>query len=92
MNQPDQNLQTLLPEHLQVSDCISRANFSELAAKPAVYVLVSTQNTPILLAATSDLRRAVQNRLLPPAALVWPPSAAVLVWPPSAAGLTAAAA
>jgi len=68
VNQPDQNLQTLLPEHLQVSDCISTANFSELPAKPAVYVLVSTQNTPILLAATSDLRRAVQNRLLPPPA------------------------
>ncbi|HTV47347.1 MAG TPA: hypothetical protein VMG59_02780 [Phycisphaerae bacterium] len=73
MNEQTPNIQTLLPEHIQISSDNAPTDFPQLPAKPAVYVLISTQNVPTLLAATADLRRAVQNRLSAPAELAHRP-------------------
>jgi hypothetical protein len=67
VNQQPENIESLLPEKVLVSAASSVDDFSALPAKPAVYVLIGSEQTPVLLAATADLRRAVQNRLMPTA-------------------------
>ncbi len=69
------------PAHFQISGfctlpCSQLSDAATIPAKPGVYIFLSIDSAPVLLAATADLRAAVLRKLRPAAASVNPSSAA----------------